>query len=64
MSVKSQREINCTKKRIRLLAITGFSGNMGSGKEVYSYSDPNHLGILIEPGSVTQSLLKVACGKQ
>ena len=64
MSVKSQREIDCTKRRIRLLAMTGFSGSMGSGKEVYSYSDPNEQGILVEPGSVTQSLLKIACGKQ
>ena len=61
MSVKSQREIDCTQKRIRLLALTAFSGNMGSGKEVSSYSDP---GILVEPSSVAQSLLEVACGKK
>ncbi|MGE5710168.1 MAG: surface-adhesin E family protein [Nitrospira sp.] len=32
MSVKSQREIDCTKKRIRLLALTACSCNMGSGE--------------------------------
>jgi surface-adhesin protein E len=64
MSVKSQREIDCTKKRIRLLAMTAFSGNMGSGKEVSSYSDPNDQGILVEPSSVAQSLWTFACSKK
>ena len=64
MSVKSQREIDCTQKRIRLLALTAFSGNMGSGKEVSSYSTPKDQGILVEPSSVAQSLLKVACGEK
>jgi surface-adhesin protein E len=48
MSVKSQREIDCTKKRVRLLAMTAFSGNMGSGRLVHSYSDFNDQGIPIE----------------
>jgi surface-adhesin protein E len=64
MSVKSQREIDCTKKRVRLLAMTAFSGNMGSGKVVHSYSDFNDQGIPIERGSVAETLQNVVCGKE
>ena len=64
MSVKSQREFDCTKKVGRLLAVTAFSGNMGSGKVVYSYSDFEHQRIPIEPGSVAESVWKVVCSKE
>ena len=63
MSVMSQREIDCTKKRGRVLAMTAFSGNMGSGMVVYSYSDFKDQEFQVEPGSVADSVLKVVCGK-
>ena len=63
MSVKYQRQIDCTKKRGRVLALTAFSGNMGSGKEVYSYSDFKDQEFQIEPGSLADSVWKVACSK-
>ena len=64
MSVKSQREYDCTKKLGRLLALTAFSGNMGSGEVVYSNSDFKDQGIPVEPGSVAESVWKVVCSKQ
>jgi hypothetical protein len=64
LSVKSQREFDCTNKRGQLLAVTAFSGNMGSGKVVYSYSEFNDQGISVEPGSVAESVWKVVCGKK
>lgn len=64
LSAKSQREIDCAAKRIRLLAVTAFPGHMGSGERLYSYSDSKDQGIPIEPGSVAQSLWEVVCGKQ
>jgi hypothetical protein len=64
LSVKSQREIDCTKERIRLVAVTAFSGNMGSGEILYSYSDSKDQGIPVEPGSVAQSLWNFACSKK
>ncbi len=63
MSVKYQRQIDCTKKRGRVLALTAFSGNMGSGKEVYSYSDFKDQEFQIEPGSLADSVWKVAFSK-
>jgi hypothetical protein len=64
MSVKSKREFGCTKEYMRVLAITVFSGNMASGKVVFSSSDFNDQGNLFEPPSVAQRLWKFACGKQ
>ncbi len=62
MSVRSRREIDCTEEQIRLLAVTAYSGNMGSGEVVYTYSDSvKDRGITIEPGSVAQSLWKFVC---
>jgi surface-adhesin protein E len=64
LSVKSQREIDCAEERIRLVAVTAFSGNMGSGKMLYSYTDSKDQGIPVESGSVAHSLWKFACGKE
>jgi len=61
LSVKAQREIDCTEERIRLLAMVAFSGNMGSGEVVYRYSDSNDQGISVEPGSVAESLWTFVC---
>jgi hypothetical protein len=63
LSVKSQREFNCTDEHVRLLALTAFSGNMGNGNAVYSYSDSKDQGIAVEPDSVAHRLWKFACGK-
>jgi hypothetical protein len=64
LSVKSHREIDCTEERIRLVAVTAFSGNMGSGAILYSYSDSKDQGIPVEPGSVAQSLWNFVCSKK
>ena len=64
MSVKSQREFDCIKKRGQLLALTAFSGNMGSGEVVYSYSDFKDQEIPVEPGSVAEIVWKLVCSKK
>ena len=64
LSVRSRSEIHCAKERIRLLALTAFSGNMGSGEVVFSDPESNDQGISVEPGSVAESLWKVVCGKR
>ena len=63
LSSRSQDEYDCTEDRHRALATTSFSGNMGSGKVRSSYSikgkwEP------VPPGTITQTLWKVACDKQ
>jgi hypothetical protein len=63
LSVTSQREFQCNEERVRLLALTAFSGHMGTGNAVYSYSDSQDQGIEIEQDSVAHRLWKFACGK-
>ena len=62
-STKTQVEFECEARRVRTLAVTDFSGNMGSGKAVYSNSDKQRWEP-VQPGSVGHTLWKVACGKQ
>ena len=62
LSSRSQDEYDCTGDRHRALASTSFSGNMGSGKVRSSYSikgkwEP------VPPGTIAQTLWKVACNK-
>jgi surface-adhesin protein E len=62
-STKTQIEFECEARRVRTLAATDFSGNMGSGKAVYSNSDKQKWEP-VQPGSAGHTLWKVACGKQ
>ena len=36
----TQREFDCKEEKLRILALTWFSGQMGNGNPVYSGSDP------------------------
>lgn len=64
LPVESQRELDCIEERIRLLALTVFSGNMGNGHAVYSYSGSNDQGVQVEPGNVAKSLWNLVCSEQ
>lgn len=61
-STQTQIEFECEARRVRTLALTDFSGNMGSGKAVYSNPDKQEWEP-VQPGSVGHALWKVACGK-
>jgi hypothetical protein len=63
LSYKVQTEYDCAEERIRKLASTFFSGNMGSGDVVYSISKEGKWQ-LVEPGSLGQSEWEVACDKE
>lgn len=62
-STKAQGEFNCEEARSRILAITDFSGNEGTGKVVYSSSGEQEWAPVI-PNSLGLTLWKVACNKQ
>ena len=62
-SRESQREYDCIEERTRRLALTYFSGNMGSGTVVYSDADEQKWEP-VQPGSVGEALRKVACDKK
>jgi len=63
LSSNGQIEFDCAEERTRVLAFTHFSGNMGSGKVVYSYSDEDKW-VPIAPRSGYQRMWEVACEKK
>ena len=62
LSAKEQWEFDCAEERSRVLALKEFSGNMGSGTVVYTNSEVGKW-IPVMPGSIGQSVWKVACSK-
>ena len=63
LSYKVQTEYDCAEERIRKLASTFFSSNMGSGAVVYSISKEGKWQQVV-PGSLGQSEWDVACDKE
>ena len=63
LSYKVQSEYDCAEERIRKLAATFFSGNMGSG-DVVSVHSKEGKWQPVEPGSLGQSEWEVACDKE
>jgi hypothetical protein len=63
LSIKRYNEYDCTEERTRMLGYTWFSGNMGSGKVVYSTNDVQQWEPVVAR-SIDRSLWKVACGKK
>lgn len=62
-STKIQKQFDCAEKRFRLVALTDFWGNMGTGEPAGAYVDGGYW-IPVEPDSIDQSLWKVVCGEQ
>jgi hypothetical protein len=63
LSMKRFNEYDCTEERTRMLAYTWFSGNMGSGKVVYSTPDEQQWEPVV-PRSINRTLWNVACSKK
>ncbi len=62
LSAKEQWEFDCAEERSRVLALKEFSGNMGSGTVAFTNSEVGKW-IPVMPGSIGQSVWKVACSK-
>jgi hypothetical protein len=63
LSFKRYNEYDCTEERTRMLAYTWFSGNMASGRVVYSTPDEQQWEQVV-PRSINRALWKVACSKK
>ena len=59
----AQQEYDCKEEKSRRLALTNFSGQMGSGAVNYTDSDTGKWNP-VAPGSVAEVLWKIACGKK
>jgi hypothetical protein len=62
-STKIHKQFDCLEHRLRLLALTDFWSNMGTGESADAYIDGSHW-VSVEPGSIDQALLELACNKQ
>lgn len=60
-SARSQREYDCSGRRVRRLLTTEFSANMGVGDVVYTYGE-SATWTAVPPGTALQALWKLACG--
>ena len=62
-SANAQMEYDCAEQRFRGLAVMYFSGNMGNG-QLLDRSSGKGKWLPVSPGSLDQTLWKVACGKK
>ena len=62
-STKIHKEFDCAEERLRLLALTDFWGNMGTGEPADAYIDGGNW-VPVEPKSINPALWEVACGKE
>ncbi len=62
-STKIQKQFDCAEERLRLLALTDFWGNMGTGEPAGAYVDEGNW-VPVEPDSINQALWEFACNKQ
>ena len=63
LSSKSLKEYDCVEIRLRLLTLTSFSGNMGSGELIFNHQYDNRKWADIAPGSIGMDKWKAACKK-
>ena len=62
-STKTQKQFDCTERRVRLLAYMEFSLQMEAGIRVDGYVDKNKW-LPVEPDSPNYALWQLACGKE
>ena len=62
LAAKEQWEFDCAEARSRVVALKEFSGNMGSGTVVYTNSEVGKW-LPVVPGSLGETVWKIACGR-
>lgn len=63
LSIRGQQEFDCKEEKRRFLALTSFSGQMLSGA-VNLTSDDMDKWSPVAPGSMGETMWKIACGKE
>jgi len=62
-SVKRQFEFDCKDKRLRVLSVTAYSGQMGKGETVNAATDVS-VWVSVKPSSVGDILWTIACNSR
>ena len=66
LSAKGLQEYDCKETQIRSISLTFYSGNMGGGDVIHSYTDAvkwKWKWNPVTPGSASEAMWKVACPK-
>ena len=63
LSQKTQQEYDCNERRARIIDLLRYSENMGNGEITHSDSDPGKWEPA-PPGSASEALWDLACGKR
>ncbi len=63
LSMKIRREYSCRNKKTRIIAMSAYTGNMGTGELIYSNNTAEKWAN-VQPGSVEEALLNIACKKK
>ena len=61
-SRRLHEEFDCEKRQARTLDFAVYSGNMGEGKELFSYGIPTEWS-LFSQNTIVETLWKTVCGK-
>ena len=66
VSWKDEWEYDCETRKTRPVQYTEYSGRMGTGEKMFSYKLAAAVfkWITVKPGSVSEALWKIACGKE
>ena len=57
-------EYDCRDKRLRPIVFREYSGKMGTGENMFSLTSSTSSSIPVNPGSVSETLWTMACGKE
>lgn len=65
LSAKSLQEYDCKEEQVRKVTLSFYSGNMGTGDIVHTYTDPEKWKWTpVAHGSIVETMWKNACGKK
>jgi len=65
LSAKSLQEYDCKDEQVRKITLSFFSGNMGAGDIVHTYTDPEKWKWTpVAHGSIVETMWKTACGNK
>lgn len=64
MSIRNEVEVECNGRRMRTIAASAYTEQMGRGRMVVSEKAPAPEWAAVPPGGSAEALWKIACGKE
>jgi hypothetical protein len=57
-------DYECRDKRLRPIEFREYSGEMGTGENMFSLTSASYQWLEVNPGTVSETLWTMACGKE